>query len=173
LLPLTRRHCQELKTVGTLLMSRMLLSHSFDIPEGIVPWLGTDEIAAAFLGALGSYSGLVCRSLDHSPYWMLEIRFPCAVLPPRRLGEACARALIQKRHQLQPQQWLHPTVLVYGAKKTSPARSTSPDALQLGDWGVNVVETASAAKLLQAIDKESNRSQKPADSFFVSVVDEA
>lgn len=119
--------------MGKLPMARMLLSHSFDIPEGIVPWLGTDEIAAAFVGALGSYSGLVCRSLDHSPYWMLEIRFLCAVLPPPDRG-----GVRQGLDPKAPPAATPAVVAPHGAglwRQKQPGQKHFPDALQLGDWG--------------------------------------
>ncbi|MCY7283047.1 MAG: DUF2656 domain-containing protein [Cyanobacteria bacterium CAN_BIN43] len=50
--------------------------------------------------------------------------------------------------------------------KTTPATSDSLDALQPGNWGVDVVETTSAAKFLEAIAWETTVAQKPGESIF-------
>lgn len=42
----------------------------------------------------------------------------------------------------------------------------SPDALQTGEWGLDVVETASAAQFLQKIGWEAVIAEKPADTVF-------
>ena len=59
-----------------------------------------------------------------------------------------------------------PTILVLGGIKTTPAASPSPDGLQPGNWGVDVVETLSGDTFLRSIGWDAAIAQKPADSVF-------
>ena len=48
----------------------------------------------------------------------------------------------------------------------TPPTSSAPDALQPGEWGVDVVETADGNTFLQAIAWEATIASKSADSVF-------
>jgi hypothetical protein len=59
-----------------------------------------------------------------------------------------------------------PDILVLGGIKTSTAINFTPDSLQPGEWGVDVVETAEAEKLLDRIGWENTIASKPTNSIF-------
>ncbi|AGY57828.1 DUF2656 domain-containing protein [Gloeobacter kilaueensis] len=148
----------------------MLLSHSFDIPEEIVVRLRPEAIARIFIDSLSLFADIDCRFLENSPYWLLEILFPIAEISPEQIGQLCAKALVQRRTEQQAGGWLRSDVLVLGVLRTNPTRSSSPDALQPGNWGVDIVETASSEQFLKAIGWEAKIAQQPADAFFKLVV---
>lgn len=143
----------------------MLLSHNFDISPGQVPTLSREEFAEVFQAGLPTHQSLQCR-LVHHPHWTVEIRFPTDVFSPSQMGELCAQALANKRRSQQLSAAAFPEILVLGGIKTTPATSDSPDALQPGDWGVDVVETRSGTVFLQTIGWNATIAQKPIDSVF-------
>ncbi|MBW4552915.1 MAG: DUF2656 domain-containing protein [Aphanocapsa sp. GSE-SYN-MK-11-07L] len=143
----------------------MLLSHNFDLSPDILPALSRAEFTAVF--AEGLSTDLQCCPIDH-PHWIVEILFPTDKFSPAQVGELCAHALAAKRrdslqdgHDRQL-----PAILILGGLKTTPATSSSPEALQPNQWGVDVVETLSAQAFLQAIAWEATIAQKPSDSIF-------
>ncbi len=140
---------------------RMLLSHNFDLAPDIIPALSRAEFAAVF--AEGLSADLKCRPVDN-PHWIVEILFPVAQFSPAQVGKLCAHALAAKRRS-QVDRPL-PAILVLGGLKTTPPTSSSPEALQPNQWGVDVVETLSAQDFLQAIAWETTIAQKPSDSIF-------
>jgi hypothetical protein len=152
----------------------MLLSHNFDVSPDIVPNLSREEFAAVFEAGLRAYPHVQCRLVNH-PHWTVEIRFPTDKFSPAQIGELCAKALAEQRRltcrsRLRGSQHLDaaafPDILVLGGLKTTPPTSNAPDALQPGEWGVDVVETRSGEAFLQAIAWDATIAQKPADSIF-------
>jgi Protein of unknown function (DUF2656) len=143
----------------------MLLSHNFDVSGDIVPALSREEFAQVFQLGLSAYEHLQCRQVNH-PHWTVEILFPTNQFSPPQVGELCAQALEQKRKSQQLSADSIPEILVLGGIKTTPPTSDSPDALQPGNWGVDVVETRSGEAFLQAIAWDTTIAQKPAESVF-------
>ncbi len=142
----------------------MLLSHNFDVSGETVPTLDRAAFAAVFEQGLQPESALHCQLLEH-PHWMVDVRFPLDHYSPQRVGELCGQALMQvRRQQVAPGQM--PQILVLGGLKTSPPTSASPAALQPGEWGVDVVETAVAEAFLQGLNWDAVVAQRPADSTF-------
>ncbi|MBI4783939.1 MAG: DUF2656 domain-containing protein [Oscillatoriophycideae cyanobacterium NC_groundwater_1537_Pr4_S-0.65um_50_18] len=141
------------------LQGRLLLSHNFDVPPDLVPALSREEFVDVF--RLSLPEALSCRQVNN-PHWIVEILFPTAEYSPSQVGELCAQALANKRRTGSA----IPEILVLGGIKTTPPTSDSPDSLQPGDWGVDVVETRSGEAFLQAIAWEATVAQKPADSIF-------
>lgn len=142
----------------------MLLSHNFDVSSHDVPALSREAFAEVFREGLRMHEHLQCRLLNH-PHWMVEIRFLSDLVAPPEVGELCAKALAEKRQGQHLGDSL-PSILVLGGLKTTPPTSDSPDALQPGEWGVDVVETVSIPAFLQKIAWEATISQRPADSVF-------
>jgi hypothetical protein len=140
---------------------RMLLSHNFDISPEVVPALSREAFTAVFQEGLNS--PLKCRMVDN-PHWIVEVLFPRAEFSPAQVGQMCANVLAAKRQSQQPQTM--PQILILGGIKTTPPTSNSPDALQPGEWGVDVVETRSADAFLTSIAWDATIAQKPADSIF-------
>ncbi len=141
--------------------SRMLLSHNFDITDGSLPALSRTEFAAVFSTGLTSNAQIHSRLIDH-PHWIVEILFPDD-LAPATVGQECAKILGQYRQQSVRHQ---ADILILGGIKTTPPTSPDPDALQPGQWGVDVVETASGDRFLASINWDETIAQKPVDSIF-------
>ncbi|WP_375514421.1 DUF2656 domain-containing protein [uncultured Nostoc sp.] len=144
---------------------RMLLSHNFNVSPDTIPTLSQEEFAQVFLSGLSAYKHLQCRLVNH-PHWTVEILFSTNQFSPQQVGELCAKTLAQKRQSQQLSTDPIPEILVLGGIKTTPPTSDSPDALQPGNWGVDVVETSSGEAFLQAIAWDATIAQKPADSVF-------
>lgn len=144
---------------------RMLLSHNFDVSPDTIPALSREEFAEVFQSGLSAYKNLQCRLVNH-PHWTVEILFPTNEFSPQQVGELCAQALADKRQSQQLKVDTMPEILVLGGIKTTPPTSDSPDALQPGNWGVDVVETRSGEVFLQAIAWDATIAQKPSDSVF-------
>jgi len=144
---------------------RMLLSHNFNVSPDVVPPLSKEEFVEVFRLGLSAYSSCQCRLVNH-PHWIMEILFSTSELSPQQVGELCAQAMLDKRQTASSGETALPNILVLGGIKTTPATSDSPDALQPGNWGVDVVETPSSKSFLQSISWDTTIANKPADSFF-------
>jgi Protein of unknown function (DUF2656) len=142
---------------------RMLLSHNFNVSEDVVPAMSREEFAKVFIEGLADTAE--CR-LVNNPHWVVEVLFDTNKFSPIQIGENCAQVLINKRlSQIKDEQSL-PNLLVLGGIKTTPPMSASPDSLQTGEWGVDVVETANGKEFLQAIGWDATVASKPSDSVF-------
>lgn len=149
----------------TELQGRMLLSHNFDVSPDTVPPLSREEFAAVFEKGLQGIDAIQCRSIHH-PHWMVEIRFLTSQFLPAQVGELCAKALVDRRRLQRLNQADRPEILVLGGVKTTPPTSQDPEALQPGEWGVDVVETHSGEAFLQSIAWDATIAQKPPESIF-------
>jgi hypothetical protein len=147
--------------VDNIDLGRMLLSHNFDIADGSITALSREEFTEIFSTGLSSDARIRCRSIAH-PHWIMEILFP-SVLTPHAIGAECARVLAQHRLQANG---MRSDVLVLGGIKTTPPTSPDPDALQPGEWGVDVVETGNGDRFLTEIKWDATVAQKPIDSIF-------
>jgi Protein of unknown function (DUF2656) len=136
-------------------LGRMLLSHNFDLSPDIVPALSREEFAEVFRHD----SAWQSRLLDH-PHWIVELLYPIAEFSPAQIGDRCAQALANRRN---PQR---SSILILGGLKTTPPTSSSPDALQPGEWGVDVVETPSGEAFLSALNWDATIAGKPTDQIF-------
>jgi hypothetical protein len=142
---------------------RMLLSHNFDIAAEKVPALSREAFTQVFIEGFKSTPEIKCRQVDN-PHWILEVVAPEHLLTPQQVGEKCAQILAASRQESIGA--IDFDVLILGGIKTTPATSDSPDALQLNQWGVDVVETRSGEQFLKSINWASTISAKPADSIF-------
>jgi Protein of unknown function (DUF2656) len=142
---------------------RMLLSHNFDIADEVIPVLSREGFAKLFLEGLRESAQ--CR-LVNNPHWIVEVLFDTSAFSPKEMGEKYAQALLDiRRSQIKAGLPL-PHILILGGIKTTPAMSTSPDSLQPGEWGVDVVETINAQKFLEGIGWETAIATKPPESIF-------
>ncbi|MEL4896633.1 DUF2656 domain-containing protein [Crocosphaera sp. Alani8] len=144
---------------------RMLLSHNFDISNDIFPELSLEEFTQVFIDGLSQYDGVRCRQLSH-PHWMVEIVFFKNKFSSLQVGELCADALVNKRIAQKNQDNSIPDILILGGLKTTPPNGSSPDTLQPGEWGVDVVETTSAEDFLTALGWEEKTAGKTIDNVF-------
>ncbi|MGF1521588.1 MAG: DUF2656 domain-containing protein [Leptolyngbyaceae cyanobacterium] len=150
--------------MGTSTVGRMLLSHNFDVSPDDFPPLNREAFTEVFRAGLSHDAQIQCRQVSH-PHWIVEIRFPANTFSPAQIGDLCAKALMAKRRS-QHQAGLVPNILVLGGLKSTPTTSSSPEALQPGEWGVDVVETPDGAAFLQQIAWATTISQRPHDTVF-------
>ena len=143
---------------------RMLLSHNFDIADNTIPPLSRADFVAVFQDGLSHLRQIDCRAIEN-PHWIVEVIFPTPTISPQQMGIYIGQALLAKR-QDQIGNILLQNILVLGGVKTTPATSTLPDALQPGEWGVDVVETLSAQQFLDRIGWEAAVSQRSPDTVF-------
>lgn len=134
---------------------RMLLSHNFNIQSDQVPALSRSEFIAIFQAGLGE--GYQCKEVA-SPHWIVEVLFP-SDRSPQLVGEAVATALAAARKA-------DVEILALGGLKSTPPTSTAVGALQPGEWGVDVVETANGEEFLKLIDWANTVSSRSAETFF-------
>ena len=144
---------------------RMLLSHNFDMPEGVFPPLSREDLTQVFAEGLSQYSQIKCRQLKHA-HWMVEILFSTHDFAPPQVGELCAEALVDKRKSQGKVDDSFPDVLILAGFKKTPPLSDDPEALQTGEWGVDVVETPSADSFLLAMGWEVKTSGKSIEDVF-------
>lgn len=137
-------------------MTTFLLSHNLEVQSRAVPpWDGVE--LAAGLGRLCS-SITRSESLSH-PHW--RIRVESAADPAtlaRELVEAWAALRRECGHDINH------SILALGGRKDTPAAQGSP--LELGAWGVDVVETADSQSFLDAINWQGLKAGRPADGVF-------
>ena len=148
-------------------LERMLLAHNFDIADGSWPPLSRDEFTAIFSAGLPPLAPVQCRSIAH-PHWIMEVQFAIADLTPHQVGEQIAQILAAYRRGQSDRPL--PALLVLGGSKTTPATSANPEALQLGQWGVDVVETPAADRFLHSINWADTVADRAADSLFKVVI---
>lgn len=139
----------------------MLLSHNFDITDGSLAALSREEFAEIFRVGLSENPQIQCRSIAH-PHWIVEILF-AGEIAPAAVGSECARILAQHRQQAAGNRT---EILILGGIKTTPPTSPDPDALQPGEWGVDVVETIDGDLFLTKIEWSATIAQKPTESIF-------
>jgi hypothetical protein len=147
--------------VDNLDRGRMLLSHNFDITDGSLAALSREEFAAVFRLGFNQDDCIQCRLINH-PHWIVEILFPLD-RSASAVGSTCASILSQYREFATG---TRSDILVLGGVKTTPPNTPDPDALQPGEWGVDVVETANGDRFLTSINWDKTIDQKPVDSIF-------
>lgn len=144
--------------------ARMLLSHNFEVSEDLLPALNLAEFTAIFADGLKDKSQLKVRQLNH-PHWMVEILFPQDEFSPSQIGKLCAEALAKQRSEQKKNPQSSYEILILGGLKQTPPSSDSPDNLQPGEWGVDVVETLSVDDFLTKIKWDENTVGKK-DTIF-------
>ncbi len=130
---------------------RMLLSHNFAIAQDDVPEISRETFATTIGEGLSGYSDLACAPIEN-PHWIVEVLFNPMVRSPRQVGELCAQALASCRLGQKSEHSAAFYVVALGGIKTSPGVGPSPTSLQVGQWGVDVIETPSVENFLKGID---------------------
>ena len=144
---------------------RMLLSHNFNVSTAVLPSLTREGFTQVFAHQFQNYPDVKCRQLNH-PHWMVEILFPLTEFSPDQVGEICAQALVEQRISTVKDETQRPDVLILGGCKKTPPMSEAPETLQRGEWGVDVVDTASASDFLAEIAWESKTEGKTLNEVF-------
>lgn len=140
---------------------RMLLSHNFTLTDGDVHPLSREEFAEVFSKGLAAQAGIECVLIDN-PHWVVDVSYETGRYVPAEVGQLCADALAKYRQEHQTEGIY---VLALGGKKTTPPTG-APPSLQTGEWGVDVVETATPREFLEEINWEKLAGAKPADDIF-------
>jgi hypothetical protein len=155
---------EERSTINTEenLTMRMLLSHNFTLTGGSIPILTREAFAAIFMDGLQDCAQ--CRLVEN-PHWIVEVLFDATQFSATQMGDRYAQALAHYRRALNQTNPL-PQILILGGVKNTPATSDSPDALQPGDWGVDVVETEDIDTFLESIGWESAIASKAPETIF-------
>ncbi|MGC1310512.1 MAG: DUF2656 family protein [Phormidesmis sp.] len=141
--------------------SRMLLSHNFALPESEVHSLNREEFADVFVKAFADKVAIDCALIDN-PHWIVEVRYAKVRYTAEDAGKLCAEALANYRQQSSAKGF---TVMALGGIKTTPPTG-GPPSLQLGEWGVDVVETRAPDEFLAEINWDRLSKAKPLDSIF-------
>lgn len=144
---------------------RMLLSHNFNLRNYELPALNREEFTQIFIDGLQGKEKIKCGLIDN-PHWIVEIIFPTDQFEPKEIGQICGDILTSKRKSQQPDSKAVIDTLILGGRKTTPATSMSPNSLQIGEWGVDVVETIQADVFLQEIAWSQMTASKPSDGIF-------
>jgi hypothetical protein len=143
---------------------RFLLSHNYSITPDIAPPLTVEAFCQVFAVALKAAQ---VKALNH-PHWRCEIVIDDMIdhaADPQTIGESLAAALAAYR-KTQLNGVVSHQILALGGLKTTPATSASPEALQPGEWGVDMVETIDATAFLDALGWEKLIADKPATDIF-------
>jgi len=139
-----------------VLPTELLLSHNHGVPESLAPGLNASAFATAFL-PLGT-RGWTVEPLDHH-HWRVRL---VADEAPSVMGQAALHCL----RVLRLSQGIRADygLLALGGRKDRRAVAGSP--LQLGSWGVDVVETPSAEAFLATIGWSGLVATRPHGTWF-------
>lgn len=140
---------------------RMLLSHNFALTEGEVHPLNREEFADVFTKGLSDSPAVSCNLIEN-PHWVVEVHYKKSELTPEAVGQLCAKALGTYRKAHKKSDFF---IMALGGEKTTPPTG-EPPSLQTGEWGVDIVETASPDEFLEEINWDRLASAKPAEKIF-------
>jgi len=145
--------------------TRMLLSHNCTLPQDQVRPLSRADFANVFIEGLKSYADCQC-SLIENPHWIVEIIFDGQQKSPTDIANLCAQSLSAHRTAEQLKRPNNHTVMLLGGVKTTPVFGTSPTSLQIGEWGVDVVETVSPEEFLAGLNWKTVVKGKSSEQIF-------
>lgn len=143
----------------------MLLSHNFNLNNNELPAFNREQFAQAFIDGMKEREDISCNYIKN-PHWVVEILFPMEKYAAKEIGQICGEILTSKRCSQLAKDKLATDTLILGGKKTTPAMTLSPTSLQIGEWGVDVVETIDADLFLDSINWDNLTADKPSDSIF-------
>lgn len=143
----------------------MLLSHNFALNQtgshGEVHPLNREQFAEVFTEGLGRQVGIDCTPIDN-PHWVVEVSYDAGRYSAKEVGQLCADTLAQYRIDHKEESFY---VMALGGVKTTPPTGKLP-SLQTGEWGVDIVETASPEEFLEEINWDRLAAAKPAEAIF-------
>ena len=137
-------------------MAVFIVSHNLQVISTQVPAISADELALALKNECEGFMSI--SSLSH-PHWSLRME---SELDANQMAESLLKAWQKMRLNLG-HEFSH-TVMALGGRKDENANPNSP--LQIGNWGVDVVETLDADAFLRSINWDALRSGRPADAVF-------
>lgn len=152
---------------------RMLLSHNFSLSRSQgntgnnsgstveVHSLNREQFAKVFIEGLDVQVGVSCTAIDN-PHWVVEVSYDADRYSAKEVGQLCADTLAQYRIEHKEENFY---VMALGGVKTTPPTGKLP-SLQTGEWGVDMVETASPEEFLEEINWDKLAGAKPAEAIF-------
>jgi len=142
-------------------MTVFLLSHNLQVQsEAVPPWDG-EELAA---GLQRLSPSIRCAEALSHPHWRIRVESAAdSAALAREVLEAWASLRRECGHGSDH------AILALGGLKDTPASPGSP--LELGAWGVDVVETEDVNGFLAAIDWPSLKAGRPAEGVFELVLE--
>ncbi len=146
--------------------TRMLLSHNFDITDAAIPALSRVAFTDIFVQALEDCGA--CRLVNNA-HWVVEVRFEESQFTPAQMGDRYVQALASARRSTLTASTKFPEILALGGLKSTPPMSDSPDALQMNEWGVDIVETLNADAFLAGLGWAGTISSRAPGTIFKSV----
>ena len=143
----------------------MLLSHNFALSNirrnDEVHSLNREQFAEVFTEGLDAQVGVECVRIDN-PHWVVEVSYDADRYSAKEVGQLCADTLAQYRIEHKEENFY--VMALGGVKTTSP--TGKPPSLQTGEWGVDIVETASPEEFLEEINWDKLAAAKPAEAVF-------
>lgn len=137
-------------------MTRFLLSHNLQISSDILPIVSSEYIATALTSTLPD--DIAVSTVQHG-HWIIQVD---SALEPVELARLILSSWrLMRSNDLESSEY---QLLALGGRKDSLA--TSGALLQLGDWGVDLVETAEIDSFLASINWPALKSGRPTDSIF-------
>ena len=137
-------------------MTQFVLSHNPQVTSQSLPVLSTTELAAGL-----SEQQMQDVNLDvlQHPHWKVKVT---SDLPPEEL----AQRVLQAWREFRIRQGISSdfTIVALGGRKDGSAVPNS--LLQVGAWGVDVVETEQPSEFLASINWEGLKSGRPADAIL-------
>lgn len=144
-------------------MTTFLLSHNLQVQSGSVPPWDAQQLAEGL--PLHCSSITKAEALSH-PHWLIRIESTAdSTALARELLEGWA--LLRQHHGHDTNH----TILALGGRKDMPSAPGSP--LELGAWGVDIVETVDADAFLASINWQALKAGRPADGVFELLLDPA
>ncbi|MEL6158652.1 MAG: DUF2656 family protein [Cyanobacteria bacterium J06554_11] len=146
---------------STRLGARMLLSHNFALLEDEVHPLNREEFADVFSQGFQDTDSIDCAHIEN-PHWIVAVSYDPQKYTPSQVGQHCADTLATYRKEHNKKAF---TVMALGGVKSTPATSPAP-SLQIGEWGVDIVETRSPEEFLEEINWETLSGSKAPEDIF-------
>ncbi|APD48345.1 MULTISPECIES: DUF2656 family protein [Synechococcaceae] len=141
-----------------------VISHNFQLPSESYADLRGSALVELLTDGLdtgittGAANGIAIKELVH-PHWRAKVTAP---LEPIALARLLGQTLRNQRVRAGESDAY--TVLLLGGRKDQPGQLGSP--LQLGGWGVDLVETNSPEAFLKGISWEALKGARPIDAVF-------
>ncbi|MCP9809495.1 DUF2656 family protein [Cyanobium sp. HWJ4-Hawea] len=137
-------------------MTTFLISHNLQLPNGSIPSLTASELAE---GLKSHCDGVITAEALSHHHWLVRL---VGKQDPHELASQLVGAWASLREGAGHD--VDHAILALGGRKDSPASSGSP--LDLGSWGVDVVETMDPKGFLEAINWQALKAARPADGVF-------
>jgi len=142
--------------LDALIMTIFIVSHNLQINSAEIPAFSAAELADALQNENPQLTSAM--ALNH-PHWMLKVE---SELDVNNMAEALLNTWRLVRLKLG--HTFNHTAIALGGRKDDNANPSSP--LQIGSWGVDLVETIDSDAFLRSINWDALKSGRPVDAVF-------